>query len=145
MVTSTVVSGFGVQFKTGDGASPEVFTAVAEVLSVGGPTINRDVIEATHTDSPDNYKEFLSGLTDGGEVTVTMNFLPGNTTQDESQGIMGDFLVQTLRNYQVVFPTSPAVTWTFAAFITAFEPDAPIDDRMTSTTTFKLSGKPTLT
>ncbi len=145
MGVATVVSGFGVQFKTGDGASPEVFTAVAEVLSVGGPTINRDVIEATHTDSLNNYKEFLSGLTDGGEVTVTMNFLPGDVTQDESSGIMGDFLVQTLRQYQIVFPTSPAVTWTFAAFITGFEPDAPIDDRMTSSATFKLSGKPTLT
>lgn len=144
MAAATVVSGFGVQFKTGDGASPEVWTAVAEVLSVGGPTLNRDVIEATHTDSLNNYKEFLSGLTDGGEVTVTMNFLPGNATQDESQGIMGDFLVQSLRNYQIVFPTSPAVTWTFAAFITGFEPDAPIDDRMTVTATFKLSAKPTL-
>jgi len=144
MGVATVVSGFGVQFKTGDGASPEVFTPVAEVLSVSGPTINRDVIEATHTDSLNNYKEFLSGLTDGGEVTVTMNFLPGDGTQDEATGILGDFLVQTLRNYSIVFPTSPAVTWTFSAFLTGYEPDSPIDDRMTCTATFKLSGKPTI-
>ncbi len=144
MAASTVVTGMGVQFETGDGASPEVFTKVAEVLSVGGPTVNRDVIEATHTDSLDNYKEFLSGLTDGGEVTVTMNFLPGDGTQDESTGLMGDFLVQTLRNYRIAFPTSPVVNWTFAAFLTGFEPDAPIDDRMTATATFKLSAKPTI-
>lgn len=137
------VIGHGVQFKTGDAASPEVFTAVAEVTSVSGPTLARDPVEATHTDSTEAWREFIAGLKDGGEVTITMNFLAGNATQNNS-GLLGDFNSQAAQNYRITWPSSPTVDWTFAAILTGFEPDAPIDDRMTASATFKITGKPTL-
>lgn len=140
---TAAVIGLGVKFLTGDAASPEVFTAIAEVLSVGGPSLSRDTPEATSTDSPTGYKEFIGGLRDGGEVTITVNFLPQDTTQ-KFTGVLGDLEVDTLQNYQISFPSSPATLWTFAALLTGFEPDVPIEDRMTASLTFKISGKPTL-
>jgi predicted secreted protein len=143
-MTTAVKTGFGVEFAVGDAASPEVFTKVAEVLSVGGPSLSRDTPEATHTDSTAGYKEFIAGMKDGGEVTVTMNFLPADATQKLSGGLLGDFATDTLINYKITFPSSPTVAWTFAGLMTGFEPDVPIDDRMTASVSFKVSGQPTL-
>ena len=143
-MTTAVKIGLGVEFAVGDGASPEVFTKVAEVLSVGGPSLSRDTPEATHTDSTAGYKEFIAGMKDGGEVTINMNFLPADASQDLATGLLGDFGTDTPINYQITFPYSPTVAWTFAGFITGFEPDVPIEDRMTASVTFKVSGQPTL-
>ena len=131
--------GKGVAFKRGDAASPEVFTAIAEVIGVGGPNMQRDTVEATHTDSANNYREFISGLRDGGEVTLALNHLPGNATQ---QSLRTDYDADTAVNYQVIFPDTGASQADFAAFVTAIEPDTPIDDRMVSNVTFKITGKP---
>ena len=41
-------------------------------ISIGGDTA--DQIDMTHQGSSDNAREFLSGLVDGGEVTLTLLF-----------------------------------------------------------------------
>ena len=47
-----------------------VYVAVAEVKSIGGPSLSRDAVEATHTESPDDHAEFIPGLANGGEVAL---------------------------------------------------------------------------
>jgi len=48
--------------------------------------------------------------------------------------------------HQLVFPDDPTTptTWAFAAILTGFEPDAPYDDKLSASLTFKVTGKPTL-
>jgi predicted secreted protein len=135
--------GYGVQLARGDGSSPEVFTAVAELIDLSPPNIIKDQVEATHTDSPDGFREFIPGLKDGGEFTATMNFLPTDSTQDNTTGgLLYDFLNETLpRNWRITFPGgSPQMSWTFLASVTGYEVATPMDDRMTLTVTFRVSG-----
>lgn len=130
--------GYGVLMKVGDGASPnEVFTTLqAEVTSITPPGYSRDAIDATHTESPDRFREYIAGLMDAGEVELDLNFVP----------TVADAIIAALlagkRNYQLLFPG--VLTWTFAAICTAYTPSAPVDDKMTATATFKVSGKPVL-
>lgn len=138
------VLGFGVLLKKGDGASPEVFTSIAELTGLSGPGLSMDTVEATHTGSSGNYREYIAGLLDAGEVSFDVNFLPADSTQDESTGLLADKKNRTLRNFQIVWPDSGNTTWSFAAFVTSFEPSSPIDDRMTASVTLKISGDPTL-
>ena len=148
MTATTATIGFGVILAKGDAASPEVFTTIAEITDLSGPGLARDAVEATHTASTNRWREFLAGLKDGGEVSLTMNHLPNNATQDAtSGGLVGEFATvdgDTVGNWKLTFPVSPAVSWTFPAILTAFEPATPIDDRMTATATFKIAGEPTL-
>ena len=73
MATNAAI-GHGTLWKRGNGASPtEAFATVAEVTAISGPGISRDTIDATHMESPDRFREFVGGLRDGGEVTVTLN------------------------------------------------------------------------
>lgn len=144
MSATTAAIGFGVHLSRGNGASPEVYTAIAELIDLSLPGMSRDAIEATHTDSPDGFREFLPGLKDGGEFQATCNYLPANTTQgNTSGGVLYDMINDTAaRNWRITLPG--AQTWTFKAIVTGYEPTTPIVDRMTLVIGFKLTGKPTL-
>lgn len=146
MAATNALIGYGVHLARGDGASPEVFTNLAEVIDLSAPSMTKDSVEATHTDSPDSFREFIPGLKDGGEFTAVCNFLPSNATQDNtSGGALNDFINETTtRNWRISFPGSPTVTWTFKAVITGYEAVTPIDDRMTLNLTFKVAGAPTI-
>jgi len=139
---SDATIGFGVLFKTGDGGAPEVFTAAVEVTNITPPAMSRDSVDATHELSPNAWREFIAGLKDGGDVSFDMNFIPGGAT---SASMMAEFALDSsaaIKNRQIVFPDGSM--FTFAAFLTGYEPDAPIDDKMSATATFKVTGEPTL-
>lgn len=134
------INGFGTQFLRGDGGSPaETFTPVANVTSITPPGLSRETIDVTAHDSPDGWMEFLGGLKDGGEVSIEVNYDPA-----EHDTLASDLEDDAPRNYQVQFPDQGQTTWQFAAIMTGFEPEAPYDDKLSATLTFKVSGKPDL-
>lgn len=130
--------GHGAKFEIGDGGGPEVFTEVAEVTGITPAAFSRDVPDATHMASPEKWREFIPGLRDAGEATVTMNFIPGGPAQD---AIFAAFTDDTQSNYKIVFPN--AESWEFAGYCVGFAPEVPLDGKMTATARIKLSGKPT--
>lgn len=131
--------GFGTRLMRGDGAIPEVFTAIADVTNISGPGLSRETLDVTSHDSPDGWMEFLGGLKDPGEVSADINYQPS-----EHDTLIDDFEDTEPRNYQLVFPDPDTTTWTFPAILTGFEPEAPYDDKLAASLTYKLSGKPTL-
>ncbi len=132
--------GFGVLLKRGDGATAEAFTTVAELIGLSGPGLSLDTVESTHTESSGANKEYIAGLKDAGEISADFNFLPANATHT---GLIADQTARTLRNFQIVWPDTAGTTWSFAAFVTNYEPAAPLEDRMTSSVSLKISGAPT--
>ncbi len=138
------ISAFGSLLKIGDGGTPEAFTTIAECYDISGPSLALDAIEITHHTSTDGWREFVGGLLDGGEVTLSINFDPVGATHGYSSGLVEDMVNRTKRNFQLVFPDPGTTTWAFTALVTGFEVKAPIDDRLSSDVTLKISGKPTL-
>lgn len=53
---------------------------LVEVVSFGLPDADVQEIEVTHLKSPNRRREFIAGMTDGGEVEVTLNYVPGSAT-----------------------------------------------------------------
>lgn len=131
------IDAFGTQLLRGDGGTPEIFTAIANVTSISGPGLSRETIDVTAHDSPDGWMEFLGGLKDAGEVSADINYDPS-----KHDTLVADFDDDEPRNYQLVFPDG--TTWSFAAILTGFEPEAPYDDKLAASLTFKVTGKPTL-
>jgi len=133
--------GYGVLFKIESDASPQAFITVGEVLNVKPPSLSRDAVDATHTESPNGYREFIPGLKDGGEVSFDINFVPGATGITTLLAQLG---LDTASACKISLPGTPAYDWSFDAILTGFEPDAPIDDKMTASVTFKVTGQPSL-
>lgn len=67
----------GTLFLVGNGATPELFTALAEVAGVSGPSLSREVIDVTDLD--DDSRQKVAGLFDSGEVTLDMLYTPDDT------------------------------------------------------------------
>lgn len=141
MATSARI-GYQTLFKSGNGASPEVFATLAEVTAITPPAMSRDTVDATHMESPGAWREFIAGLKDGGEVSLELNFIPGGTAASALTAELDLDGPLALKNRQILFPDGSY--FSFAGILTGFEPDAPIDDKMSASVTFKITGKPTL-
>lgn len=113
------------------------FTNLGEVTSITPPPVTRDIIDATHMESPEGWREFIAGLKDGGEMSCDLNFVPGSATDDLLVAMQAE---DDPRPMQITFPNG--AIWAFSAYCTGYEPTAPVDDKMTATATFKVSGKP---
>lgn len=132
-MTTNADIGHGSQFSIYNGAT---YDAVAEVTSISSASFSQDAIDATNMDSTDGYREFIGGLRDAGEVSITINYIPS-----ASDVIIAAFASTTLKTYKITHPNS--VTLTFTGIVTSYQPDVPLDDKMSATATFKISGKPT--
>jgi hypothetical protein len=125
-------------FKKKTGAS--TYVTLAEVTEITFPEFARDSVEFTHMSSPDRYREFKPGLIDPGEVGIVYNLIPGEADDD----VVADHIATgTVDEWEIEFPNG--AKFAFKAFATAHSRATPIDDRMTGSATFKVSGKPTLT
>ncbi len=138
---SDAISGVGVVFsrQDPDDSSGAAFVAVAEVNSIGGPTMSRDFIDVTSLDSTGGYREFIGGFRDGGEVTLEMNFTIGG------YGMMkADFENAESANYRIVLPDTGATQFDFAGYVTQLPLNIVPDDKITASITIKVSGEVTL-
>lgn len=91
--------------KLGDGASPEVFTTVAEVLRVGAIGQSTSEIEVTHLSS--TAKEYIGGLAEGATVDFQLNFV-GGTQQNALRDGVG-----TVRNFRMDFSDNTRASFAF--------------------------------
>ncbi len=142
-MTSAAIWAYGSLLQLGDGASPEVFTSVAEITELTPPAMSRDDIDVTSHQSSDGYREFISGLRDGGEVSFKANWLPTNSTHDGTTGILETFNDDVNHNWKIILPNT-LITIAFSGFLTAFEPDLPLEEQAQLSGTIKVSGKPTI-
>lgn len=130
---------FGVVLEREETVGGEDYLPIANLTTLSGPGISREAIEVTAHNSPDQWDEYVPGIKRSGEVSCDANWDPA-----EHDGILeGDFSVRTARGYRIVWPDPLETTWTFKAFLTGYEPDAPHDDKLSASLTFKLTGVPT--
>lgn len=136
--------GYGATLEVGDGASPEVFSAVAYVSNISVSGYSVDAVDVTTHDSANNFKEFIPGMVDGGEVSFDIVFDPDNTTHDETAGGLKAIMdSRSIKNWKVTFADATNV-WSFTGFMTSFEFEVPIEDAITASCTIKTTAKPTL-
>lgn len=126
-----------------DAAGGTSYAVIAQIVDIGGPTLSRNPIDVTSRDSTSNWREFIKGFKDGGEVTFNVIFDPGLAGHASASGLLSDFIDDsTIPAWQVTWPD--ATVWTFDGFITSQEPGAPLDDALTMDLTVKVAGVPTL-
>jgi predicted secreted protein len=138
---TNAISAFGTLLKIGDGASPEVFTTIAEVKDVSGPALNSRTTEVTSHGSPHAVVEKIITLLEIGNITFDLNWVPGGVTHLQ---LITDWYAKTKRNFQVVFPDAGSFTILFPAAI-SFEPTAPVEGALTASVTLEVLGDITTT
>ncbi|MDB6177936.1 phage tail tube protein [Paracoccus sp. Z330] len=126
--------GYGSQVRIGVGATPN-WTELEFVGDIEMPDEQIDEIEVTHMQSPGRRKQFISGLTDGGEVSIPMNYIPGSASDVLLLGLKASG-----ETVQVEITLTAAGTpETYAGFLKGYARTAPVNDKMMATATFRLS------
>lgn len=142
-MTTEADIGYGTLFQTGADSSPEVWTTMGEVTNITPPALSRDSIDASHEQSPNGWREFIPGLKDGGEVSIELNYVVGSTSTLALVAELNASGQSAVKPRRILF--TDGSFWEFDAFLTGFEPEAPLDDKMVASVTFKVSGQPLLT
>lgn len=125
----------GTTLKVGDGASPtEAFTAIAELTDISIST-SQGTIDVTHLGSTN--REYLAAIADGGEVSLSGNWIPDNAGHDT---FFDDSQDGTERNYQIVWNDTSGTTYSFAAKVTSFDASVSTDDKMSFSGSLKIDG-----
>ncbi len=135
-IATTALLGQGLALQLGDGASPEVFTILAQVNDVSGLGEESPLVDVTHYQS--SRREFINGLADGKEFTAKANYLPNDVTQLAAIAAKQS---GASKNVRVVLPSPHTDNWFyFAVQIRAYEIMPPVDGKMEIQFTFKPSG-----
>lgn len=138
MAASVAVNAFGTLLKRNG-------TTIAEVTDISAPELSRDTAEVTHHQSPNMWRERIKILKDAGEVSMSINYIPSNSTHNAATGILADFANDTTNDtWTLVFPDTAGTTWSFAGAVTKHSSKEPIDDRITADITIQVMGQPTL-
>lgn len=114
-------------------------SALAEVTAIGIPALTAEVIDVTTHGSTNRWRQFVRGLRDAAEFTVTMKYTAGSATDDACiAAITSDTAVAV---EIVAKAASGTEDLTFNAFGTSYEVnDLEIDSDQTATLTLKPTG-----
>lgn len=127
--------GYGTVLELADLETPTDFEYVAEISNLTVPSETTDQVDVTHMQSPHRTREFIDGLTDPGEVSFEMNYVPGSDA---------DLLILSTKGKRkwcrITFPNGVRVM--FIGLRQSYEKTAPTDDKMTASVAFKVSGVP---
>ena len=138
------IAAFGTLLQRGNGAAPtEVFTTIAEVTSIGGPSLSQEVVDVTTHSSPGAFRQKVGGLLDAGEITLDINFGPTEPTHKEPVGgLIKDYTDRSVNNYKLIFPDT--TYWIVPCLVTNFTQDSPVEGKLGASVTLTVSGQPTL-
>jgi len=140
-MTSAALAGYSTVLKRGNAATPEVFTTVAEVGDIDGPTLKSQMEDAT-SHSSGGWEEKVPTIQSVGQIKFPVNFVPTNATHSYAAGLVLDWKNKTLRNFQMVWPD--ATTWTFSAYVAEVAMKGSVKGKLTADITLDVSGAPTL-
>lgn len=120
-------------------------TTIAQVMDISGPGLSLDTEDVTSHDSTGGWEEVVGTILRSGEISFTIAYDPNAAThKNAAGGLLADLAARAAQTYSLVFPSTAAVTWTFSALITGFEPSAPVGGALTAAVKMKITGQPTL-
>lgn len=133
---TAAVLGSGATLQLGSGASPQVYTTIAEVLRVGPIGSSNPEVDVTNLDS--TAKEYIAGLADGNTVEFEMNWVAGNSQQ---QSLRSSQASGSTVNMKMVWPVSPETTAVFDLVLLDFSMgDTTPEAQVTATVSGRISG-----
>lgn len=117
------------------------YTDIVQVRDISGPSMSADTIDVSTRDT-NNWKKFIAGMRDGGEVTFDCVYDPAQTTHSASAagGMVTLLAAGTVGSFRLTF-ADESTTVTFDGIVTAFEPSDPMNDAQTADVTIKVSGE----
>lgn len=124
------------KIRRGQADSPETYNDIEEVIDISGFGAVAELIEVTNFDSGTS-KEYIGGLADGVEFTVTCNDVPSAT---EQAALRATTAGNTISMQYAKTNESPNKTDTFSAVYLGYEEQPSATEQNQISFTFKITG-----
>lgn len=115
------------------------WTEIAELRDITPPGLSRNEFDATTQN--EDIDSYVQGVLRREAVTIQMNFIPSNNTQDHLTGMQKLLINNTMTGWRFRFPDTPATVWIASGQCNGFKPEAPVDGLMSAEATLRFSGK----
>lgn len=115
--------------------------AVAHLKSIGSPQQTQETIDVTALDSEGNYREYIPGYRDGGEITFSGYF----DFKDEGQKAIRDaYNAGEAVAFKVIYPERIGAEWHFNGIVISYNIPSDEGEAIGFEFTVKVSGPPSL-
>lgn len=110
---------------------------IADLTSIGEIGIENSEIDVTTLDSANNYKEFIAGFKDAGEVSLA-GFVKSEANMEDMLALAE---TQTTETWEIEFPSG--AKWFFSGFVKTWkEGESTVEGVRNFTGSIRISGKP---
>lgn len=121
------------------GSTLAVSGTITELKTITGPGVSMEPIDITNHSSTDQFKEFVAGLSDGGEYSVT-----GNLTDTPIDDIILSSQIPVAFAITVPVTSTTNLSISGDCLCTKYEGSAPYDAGSEFSASFKITGKPSI-
>lgn len=112
------------------------------VTSIGAPELEKEEIDITALDSPDQAKEYMSGSVDAGSIEVEIQTKKEN--EDQLTKLAALFDSGETRSWEIGYPTGAKLA--LNAFVSKISyGEVNVEDLLKYSITLRVSGKPVYT
>lgn len=113
---------------------------IANLTSIGEIGLESDEIDTTDLDSPNDFKEFIAGAKDAGEVSLAGNI----KTESIVEAMLALANSRSVEEWTVKYPSG--ATWVFNAFVKSFKDgEKTVEGLATFSATLRVTGAPVYT
>lgn len=135
--TVNSLSGHGTIFAYQTVLTPTVFTDVAELGDITPPSLMRNEFDSTTQN--ENIDSYVLGVLRRGAMTMPINYIPSDATQDHITGLASLIINNTVTGFRVTFPEG--TVWIMSGRVQNFVPHAPKDGLMSADVTIRFIGR----
>lgn len=133
---TSAVLGSGATLQLGSGASPQVYTTIAEVLRCGPIGSTKPEVDVTNLDS--TAKEYIAGLADGNTVEFDVNWISSNA---QHTSLRTSAAAGSTVNIRMTWPTSPNTIAVFNLVLLSFEmAETTAESQLTASISGRITG-----
>jgi hypothetical protein len=112
---------------------------IGQLRSIEGPGVDFDDVDTTCLDSSSNYRTFVAGLGDPGEVSVSLVYDSTSLTHSRMIYYMN---ARSSKTWTIFHGTTSADADSFTGYVKSFSRSIALDDVITADMTIKVSGLP---
>lgn len=120
---------------------------VAELTSIPFPNQTAEDIEVSSHDSDNEFKEYVGGFRDGGDVPIEGNWIGGAAGDAGQRALLTAFDSQVTQDIEIwtsADTDSILWVWTIRGRINAFSGTGPHAGKIDFSASIKITGKPSL-
>lgn len=135
MSTTGVNIGWGAKVRIGRGVTP-TWTELVGLGDFDFPQAQADDIDVTSHSSPNRTKEYIPGMTDNGELSIPIDYVPNG-----DQDLLLRYLQQQGELIQIgITPAGVLTEEVYAGYVKTYTRAAPVQGKSSATLVFRING-----